>query len=359
MLDRRAFMKSAGAGFAAALLPDGAEALDRAEAVFATACRRRSGGFAVALLSETGRLISTLDLPDRGHDVTRCPVTGRLVAFARRPGTFAVVLSPGGEGLATITSSEGRHFYGHGVFSADGRLLYATENDFENAVGMIGIYDASDGFARLGEFASGGIGPHDVLLAGDGRWLVAANGGIETHPDFGRAKLNLPTMQPNLAIIDRENGSLVAVHSLPADLRQLSVRHLAPGKDGRIWVSGQYEGPKSRLVPLVGFAGAGDPLEFVDLPDAVTARLDHYVAAMASRAGGEEIAVTSPSGNTAVVLDAEGRVLSVTGLTHVSGIAGFGDGFAMSSGDGVFSAGRHAEPRLPGIEFDNHLLLAG
>ena len=41
----------------------------------------------------------------------------------------------------TIPSIEGRHFFGHGVFSPDGKLLYATENDFEAARGVIGVYD--------------------------------------------------------------------------------------------------------------------------------------------------------------------------------------------------------------------------
>ncbi|MEX0628024.1 MAG: DUF1513 domain-containing protein, partial [Cucumibacter sp.] len=92
MWDRRTFMRAAGAGFAAGLLPAGAEALERAEAIIASACLKPDGKFGVVLMSETGRIISALDLPDRGHDVTQCLATGRLVAFARQPGTFAVVL---------------------------------------------------------------------------------------------------------------------------------------------------------------------------------------------------------------------------------------------------------------------------
>ncbi len=105
----------------------------------------------------------------------------------------------------TIQSVAGRHFFGHGVFSPDGALLYATENDFDNAAGMVGIYDARSGFARIGEFPTHGVGPHELLLLGDGRTIAIANGGIETHPDFGRAKLNLPTMKPSFVLVDRAN----------------------------------------------------------------------------------------------------------------------------------------------------------
>ena len=49
--------------------------------------------------------------------------------------------------------------------------------------------------------ANGSFGPHEIRLLPQGDTLVVANGGIETHPDSGRSKLNLPTMRPNLAYI--------------------------------------------------------------------------------------------------------------------------------------------------------------
>ncbi len=163
----------------------------------------RDGRYGVGVLTEQGRLVHALDLPERGHDITFDPVSRRSVVFARQPGTFAVVFDHTGEAEpVTIATVEGRHFYGHGVFSPDGALLYATENDFDNAAGVIGVYDATDGFRRIGEFATHGVGPHELLLCPDGKTLAIANGGIETHPDFGRAKLNIATMQPSLVFVD-------------------------------------------------------------------------------------------------------------------------------------------------------------
>src|SRR5438045_1655259 len=126
MWQRRAFLKAAGAGFAASLLPQRAAALASAELVFATATQESPGKFGARVLTETGKLITNVDLPVRGHDVTYSPVAGRAVVFARRPGTFAVVFDPAGhEAPLTLASVEGRHFFGHGTFSADGKLLYA------------------------------------------------------------------------------------------------------------------------------------------------------------------------------------------------------------------------------------------
>lgn len=52
------------------------------------------------------------------------------IAFARRLGTFTLVIDCiEGRTLATLSASEGRHFYGHGAVSLDGNLLFTPEND--------------------------------------------------------------------------------------------------------------------------------------------------------------------------------------------------------------------------------------
>lgn len=83
------------------------------------------------------------------------------------------------------------------MFSADGGTLFTTENRYATGKGRIGVWDAADGFRRIGEFASGGIGPHDVKQMGDA--LIAANDGVRTHPDSGRQQLNRETMCSNLS----------------------------------------------------------------------------------------------------------------------------------------------------------------
>ncbi|MBN9548847.1 MAG: DUF1513 domain-containing protein, partial [Alphaproteobacteria bacterium] len=159
LIDRRDFLRAAGAGFAAAMAPRAWADTLAADAVFATAFVKRDGSFGAAVLSEAGRILHMIDLPDRGHDVTFDPVSKRSVVFARQPGTFAVVFDHAGRDKPlTIASIAGRHFFGHGVFSPDGALLYATENDFDNAAGVVGVYDAKAKFNRIGEFPTYGMG---------------------------------------------------------------------------------------------------------------------------------------------------------------------------------------------------------
>lgn len=358
MWTRRAFMASAGAAFVAGLGMRNADALAGSELVFASAGRMGDGSFAAAIVSEQGDLISTLRLPARGHEVTQNPVNGQLVVFAWRPGTFAVVFTPEGAGVKTITSPEGRHFFGHGVFSSDGKLLYATENDFENSQGVIGIYDASDGFRRIGEFSSGGMGPHDLLISPDGKMLCIANGGIETHPDYGRTKLNLATMEPNLSWVDRDSGALIARHELPSDLHKLSLRHLAMGENGRVWVGGQFQGERNNRVPLLASASPGDDFAFAPLPEAMNARLAGYIGSLVSSPDGQQIMATSPVGNVAVFLDLPSGKSSLVEAQNVCGNSWNGDGFTYSTGDGAFHSGDIHKANA-GILFDHHLVALG
>ena len=214
--------------------------------LFASAYKQADGSFGIGLLDDYGQVLARITLPGRGHGVAVSPDRRRLVAFARRPGTFALLIGPFDDADPLVFSAEpDRHFCGHGCFSADGRLLYAVENDFVSVRGVLGVYDLSGKRPRrIGELETWGIGPHESVLSADGRTLIVANGGIETHPDRGREKLNLETMQPSVAYLDAATGDLLARHRLDASLHQLSLRHMAV--DARERASGSEASMKAR-----------------------------------------------------------------------------------------------------------------
>ena len=361
MWQRRAFLKAAGAGFAGLLLPRGAEALERGELVFASAAQKAGGGYAAALVNETGAVITSVDLPERGHDIVFSPDGAQGVVFARQPGTFAVVFDPGGRvAPQVLESTVGRHFFGHGTFSPDGRLLYATENDFDNARGVIGVFDVAGGFRRIGEFDTGGIGPHEMLLMPDGVTLVIANGGIETHPDYGRAELNLDSMDPSIAFVDRRDGRMLGQLRLDGGLNQLSIRHMAIDGKGRVWFGCQFRGDSTERPQLVGYATLDGDIRLIPLPDSVLGGLRNYVGSLAATTDGRLIGVSSPEGNTILAIDPEaGQVVAQMGLENGCGIAGDGAGLLASSGEGalVGFAGSAAAEQHFDLRFDNHLRL--
>ena len=347
MWQRRAFLKAAGAGFAASLLPQPAEALARAELVFATATQERPGQYGARVLTETGKLIADVELPVRGHDVTYSPEAGR-----------AVVFDPTGQAAPqTIASVEGRHFFGHGVFSPDGRLLYATENDFEAGRGVLGIYDVAGGYRRIGEFQTYGVGPHEVILLPDGKTFAIANGGIETHPDYGRSELNLDSMDPSLSFVDARDGHLVGQLRLATELHQLSIRHMVVDAAGRIWFGCQFRG-HTGMPQLVGYATLDGDIRLIELPPDALAGLRNYVGGLAISADLETVAVSSPVGGTILCIDAASAApISQTLLASTCGVATDSSGFIASNGLGQWLGldGSAVGAQKFDFQFDEHL----
>ncbi|MDX2288859.1 MAG: DUF1513 domain-containing protein [Hyphomicrobiaceae bacterium] len=368
--DRRSFLKG-GAGLAASLLVSHAgahcaDATDLSHIRFISSARLSDGSYGLVFVSGAGRISRTIPLAARGHDIT-VSSDGRLaVAFARRPGTFAVAFDPQAATPPTVFAApEDRHFYGHGVLSPDGRLLYATENDFDAVRGVLGIYDVGASFRRIGEIDTHGVEPHDLLLLSDGRTLCVANGGIETHPSTGRAKLNLDTMAPSLVFLDRETGDLLARHALPASLHQLSIRHLAADATGTVWMGGQWEGGMDAAPALVGSAGRDRQLVLVPATDGIGPDLKGYIGSVAASADGRIVAASAPRAGRTLFVDAStGRLVGERRIADGCGVAPVGGSMiAVSSGLGELSLETPGQPpalagRSPGVSFDNHLILA-
>jgi uncharacterized protein len=365
-IDRRSLLLGAAAG-ALGGLPARADVAT--PSLYAAARKGADGRYSVAVFTADGRDVRALALPGRGHDVTVSPTDRSCVAFARRPGNFAVAFSPDDRRPPiAFTTPPDRHFYGHGVFSRDGRLLYATENDFDGARGVIGIYDVGAGYRRIGEFPSGGIGPHDLALLEAGRVLVVANGGLREHPDFGggRRILNPGAIATTLAYIDLGTGALLERHELGA-AGPLSLRHLDVARDGTVIIGAQLTRGAADGQSLIYRHRRQRALAAIALPAEVASGLSGYVSSIACDRAGEFAAVTSSRGALAAVIDiASGRVVRTRRLEDVSGVAPTAEpaAFLTTSGlgrvsimpDGVAADHAAATPWA----WDNHaVLIAG
>jgi len=361
-IDRRTFLLAGGAVLLAPA--PGADAACHPD-VFAAACREPSGAYSAIAYDETCGVTQRVILPGRGHDLVQRPGTRECVVFARRPGTFAVAFVAGGSRQPVHFSSRpDRHFFGHGVFSPNGRLLYTSENDFDEGRGMIGVRDATAGYRQIGEFPSGGIEPHDLCLLGDGRTLVIANGGIETHPASARENLNIATMEPSLAYVDIATGELLEEHRLPQSLHKLSIRHLALAQRDEVYFGCQYEGPITEHPPLIGFHRRGEPLHLIDAPDALYRPMKNYIGSVSADRNGEMVAATSPRGGLALVVDvATRRIITERSLSDVCGVAPrhAGASFLLTSGAG--DVGTWSPNATDGVlhrenlSWDNHAIL--
>jgi hypothetical protein len=364
---------AAGTGLASITVPSRAFAVPRASRFYIGGRAGEAGRYFATAFDEDGATLCDLALPGRGHGFAKRPDSHEIVAFARRPGDFAVVFDPRDTSRQRLVeAAEGRKFCGHGLFARGGALLVTTELEYETGDGVLGLYDATNGYRRVGEWRSGGLDPHEALLLQDGKTLVVANGGILTDPDAPGVKLNRDSMESSLAYIDVGDGRLVDVLRLPAEYAQLSLRHMSLSRGGLVAVAMQYEGPSSDLVPLVVTHRPGDKtLETLPAPDRALGRLRNYCGSVAFDGSDRVLAVTSPVGGVVGLWDMAGdggerRFLGVAEKGDVCGLAAAEHvgAFIVTSGLGGAGHVAVADPAFHGFstpllaagKWDNHLL---
>lgn len=352
MASRRHFL----AGLAAATLPRLAWADAGSPAYLAAG--KLGQGFVLHGLTAAGESLFQIALPARGHAACAHPTQPLAVAFARRPGVYALVINcVSGAVIHRLAPPTGRQFNGHGAFSADGSLLMTSEVVAEGSAGRIGLWETT-GFTRVAEWASGGIGPHDLKRLPDGR-IVVANGGIVTDPT-DRTKLNLGDMRPNLSLLSPE-GTLLEVIELDPALRQNSIRHLALTPQGVAFAM-QWEGDLAEAAPPLGLWTPGQPPLICDAAPQDAFALQGYAGSIAALPSGNEIAVTSAKGGAVMLFSGAGLPLATHHRADLSGIAAAPPGFVATDGQGVVWAcdktGLTPLARHDAL-WDNHLIATG
>ena len=334
------------------------------QTLFLSAARSADGGYWLAGFNGAGEAGVRVRLPERGHDPVVAPNLETAVIPARRPGDWALVVDLlDGRVVDRLKASPGRHFYGHGVFSPDGARLYTTENDFERGRGMV-VCRSARNLEVLGEFESGGIGPHELKWL-DARTLAVANGGILTHPSEPRRKLNLDSMRPNLTLVRAADGEPLARVSAP-DARA-SIRHLDVTANGDVALALQYEGSPTDDVPLLYvFRHATGELHPLPVPLAVQRRMRQYTASICVDRHTGLALVTCPRGHLVTFWDIGGNgYLGHRRIRDAGGVAldASSREFVVSSGGGsVFrfdslslELRRAATRQFADLRWDNHL----
>ncbi len=374
-ISRRHLFKLFGAGLTASLFPvvNSAFASVVAQPFYLSAFSDNDDNHFIGLVNHTGSLVRQWPVPARGHGAAVLS-SGRWVAFfSRRPGLWLTVVDIRNEfSPVTLQPSQGRHWYGHGVFSHDSNLLYTSENDYDNdGRGVIGVYAVSTSgtaceIVKVNEFSSHGVGPHELALMDDGKTLVVANGGIQTHPDYARMKLNLDSMRSTVSFIDVSTGKLLAEHAAPKQL--LSLRHLSLVDDGVI-VGAQYQGnPQDSPMLVYKASQRAGLVPFTGQPAADLAACNQYIASVATSPSGSYAVTTAPRGNRVSIWSLENNTWLYDMDAFDVGGAAFsvaGENVMLSSGDGsikVLDIKTRSIKELSvaaGLHWDNHLQIFG
>lgn len=319
------------------------------------------GGYGVVGVDSERQIVWQTPMSERVHDIVVQPAAHginvitdattatkvrEVVVMGRRPSErFWVLDTTSGELRHTIKAQSERHFYGHACFSLDGDYLYITENDTVSLAGKIGVYDARQGYQKVKEFDSHGIGPHELVMHPDGETLVIANGGIKTEK-ASRDELNLDSMRPSLVYLNRHDGTLL--EQVVPQHPQMSVRHLDIHRDGTVMIGIQFQGPKHINVPLVLTHQRGDT-DFTPLhmPQEQWQCFHQYIASVAVDTEHNLLCVTTPIGGCAAVYDLSTRqLIDVVTLPDCAGASVIktaatdpnNAGFIVSDGQGSITA---------------------
>ncbi|MEM1404629.1 MAG: DUF1513 domain-containing protein [Pseudomonadota bacterium] len=341
-----------------------------------SAGRRLNDGGTTLLTAEfDGRhaepTVRVFDADFRGHGVVQHPSDpSTLLMFARRPGFKALRVDlENGAVDSAFHLGKDRQAFGHGVFSADGKLLYSCEGEITSGRGLICVRE-TDGFTLLDEWDSGGIGPHELVWMPDDRTLAIANGGLLTRPESGREVLNLDTMASNLSYLDTDSGAVI--ETAPSPHPRASIRHLDVSKSGFVALGMQFQRlPKDHgeAAPLVARHRRGEGIRPLAIPDAVNAACDDYIGSVQISSTGQHAAFSSPRGDLVITADLKAGTFQGFHILH--DVCGIGtipqtDRFLLTNSQGqgrIIEGGDASEVadtrfHTPGLGWDNHVEIA-
>ncbi|NLQ18892.1 DUF1513 domain-containing protein [Marinomonas sp. M1K-6] len=363
MLSRRSFLTLSGALITAPSW--GALSQQKTgQILYASAYSLSKQAHFFALFDDQGDIIWTAPLTNRAHAPVVHPNQSIVGIVSRRPGFFMDFFDvSSNQKIKRIKPSKDHHFYGHALFTEDGKRLITQESHYPTGAGKIFIRDWPTGNI-VQSFSSNGIGPHESVFLNE-QVLVIANGGMMTHPDEDRNVLNLDTMQPNVTYLSLKDGQVLNQVSHNNALHQLSIRHLDVNPQGIVALGFQYQGDIWDQVPLVALSRVDQPtLEYLPIPEDIRVRFKQYCGSVCFDKTGDVLAISTPRGGLVAYWHAHSKTfLGVENCRDVCGLVATDRPyeFLLTSGTGVQLKSnpiknhtkvvkKHAR-----IQWDNHL----
>lgn len=333
----------------------------------------KTKAYGIAVADDRGKLRFTLPLAARIHQTLLLNAGARpdaempkeCLAIARRPGIdlYHVDIETG-RLINTIRAKDSRHFFGHACQSASGHV-FVPQNHIDKKAASIAVYDPSDHWRLIDELSLPGIGPHQIECLADGKTLAIAMGGIYTHPQTGRKKLNIESMQSSLLYFDSHSAKPID-EFYPPDPK-LSLRHMALTSSDRLIIAAQYQGVADTVLPLAYSHQGEEQLQAFRAEPSVWLAHQQYVGSVSVDPNGECVFLSSPRAGLLSRWDLNSLTLSTQfALRDACGLAysKAQKRFYMSNGRGqLMSSNLHQQVNSqinalgfePSIIWDNHL----
>lgn len=161
------------------------------------------------------------DIGFLAHGVIKNPLADHKVLVFEKKGPGAAEIDLKDNAITRRIKPAGGHaFYGHGAYSADGKLVYATEYDEMTYAGAMTVRDA-ESFEIIDDFPTYGERPHDCQFIDDGRVVAITNGGGALK---GGAK-------PNVTYVEVGTGKLIEKIEFDNPLINSGHLMISPGGD--------------------------------------------------------------------------------------------------------------------------------
>jgi hypothetical protein len=184
--------------------------------------------------------------------------------------------------LGAIAPKAGHHFYGHGVHSADGEVIFAVESRLEDNAGVITVRDGKT-FAIVDEFPSFGDRPHDCMLVDGGAVLAITNGG-------GPRSSARPGSVAFVSVADRR-----LLDKREIVTQKLNAGHFAITDAGALAVvSAPREGLAETEVGGVSLSGEAGKLGYMAEPQALASRMIGEALSVCIDEASGHVVVTHP-----------------------------------------------------------------
>lgn len=366
MLTRRSFLAMSALSGAVVSAPSWATLTKQhsGKKLYASAYSLNKKEHFFGLFNENGDIAWSTQLLDRAHAPVIHPSQSIVGIVARRPGFFMDFFDVSThQKITRIEPSKDHHFYGHALFTSDGKRLITQENHYPTGQGKIFVRDWPSGQV-LHSFSSNGIGPHESVLLND-QVLVIANGGLMTHPDEDRKILNLDTMKPNVTYLNLQDGTVLNQSANSSELHQLSIRHLDVNQQGTVALGFQYQGEMWDQVPLVAISRLDQAeLEYLPIPEEVRVRFKQYCGSVCFDNSGEILAISTPRGGLVAYWHVSSKTfLGVENCRDVCGLVATDNAheFLLTSGIGSQLKSNPVQnvskviKKHPNVHWDNHL----
>lgn len=286
------------------------------------------GGGGYTLKGSATHMLARVDLDSPEREVVSFAMAFLPHGFAFDPGRSSrvAVFEKKGPGACVMDVSnglierslapgEGRHFYGHGAFSPDGSMLYATESVLtEGGRGELVVRDGVT-LEVLGALPTHGFSPHDCVLLEDNKTMVVANGG-------GAINVRGSSL-PCVTYIEFATGKLLEKIPLPSP--RINAGHVAVSSRGDlVIVSAPRDGVEGGEVAQGAVTlriGKRKPFT-IEQPREVVARMIGETLSVATNKAGTLALATHPLGDCVSAWSlVDGSSLSVIDLPVARGVA--------------------------------------